>query len=55
MQFTEQVRETLPVLTSTGYYLKDGEVKTELNEEEQKALETYTQVAYYWKKNFLFG
>jgi phosphoglycerol transferase MdoB-like AlkP superfamily enzyme len=55
MQFTEEIRETLPVLTSTGYYLVDGNVKTELNEEEQKALETYTHVSYYWKKNFLFG
>ncbi len=55
MQFTEEIRETLPVLTSTGYYPVDGEVKTELSGKEQEALETYTKVAYYWKKNFLFG
>lgn len=55
MQFAEQIRGTLPVLTSTGYYLKDGKVRTELEGSEQEALETYTKVSYYWKKHFLFG
>lgn len=55
MSFTDEVRKTLPVLTSTGYYLVDGTVKTELSEQEQTVLEQYQQVSYYWKKNFLFG
>lgn len=54
MQFTDAIRETLPVLTSTGYYLKDGAVKTELSGDEQAALDAYRHVSYYWKKHFLF-
>ncbi|MBR6678287.1 MAG: hypothetical protein IKL23_06125 [Oscillospiraceae bacterium] len=55
MQYTETVRETLPVLTSTGYYLSNGAVKTELNERESAVLQEYTCMSYYWKNEFLYG
>ena len=41
MQFTEEIRAELPVLTSTGYYLEDGAVRTELSETEEEALRRY--------------
>ncbi len=55
MQYADQIRQTLPVLTSTGYYLKDGKVKSELTETEETALAEYTRVAYYWRNEFLYG
>lgn len=55
MQYAEQIRHTLPVLTSTGYYLKDGKVKSELTATEETALAEYTRVAYYWRNEFLYG
>ncbi len=54
MQFTDEIRKTLPVVTSTGYYLKDGTVRTELTESEQETLAAYRNAAYYWKHHFLF-
>ncbi|MBR2928992.1 MAG: sulfatase-like hydrolase/transferase [Oscillospiraceae bacterium] len=54
MQYAEQIRQTLPVLTSTGYYLKDGTVRTELSATEETALAEYTRVSYYWRNEFLY-
>lgn len=55
MQYADQIRQTLPVLTSTGYYLKDGKVKAELTEIEETALAEYSRVAYHWRNEFLYG
>ncbi|MGM9618747.1 MAG: sulfatase-like hydrolase/transferase [Oscillospiraceae bacterium] len=55
MQFTEEIRAELPVLTSTGYYLKDGAVRTELSAAEEEALRRYRNVSYYWREEFLFS
>lgn len=54
LQFCESIRETLPVLPSTGYFPLNGTVKTELTGAEADALRDYTNVSYWYREHFLY-
>ncbi len=54
MQLAEATRRTVPVVTSTGFYLVNGQVETELTGASAEAVRRYTDAAYWWRENFLF-
>jgi len=55
MQYTDQLMDVLPVITSNGFYVTaDGVLTTELTEENAQLLQDYKIVEYYMKKNYLY-
>lgn len=52
MQFTEQVRQTLPVITSTGVWFNGDGMTHTLTEQEQDALSRLLCVQYYRHRHF---
>lgn len=53
-QFCEDIRRTLPVVTSNGYYYEDGRLVTELSPQGQEAFRKLEAVTYYVNKSYAF-
>ena len=53
-QATTDIWREIPVLTSTGTYLRNGELTTELDPEEQALLAQYQSLAYYCGTHFQY-
>ena len=54
MQATEEIRQTLPVITTVGFYEEDGNLTDTLSPEGQIALDTFHKMEYYYYRNFLY-
>ena len=52
MQATEEVRRELPVLTSLGRYVRNGELVRTLDEAGQAALDRFRSLEYYYGTHF---
>ncbi len=53
MQYTDQLMEAIPVVTSNGFYMTaDGNFTTELDGENAQLLQDFEIVEYYRKNNF---
>ena len=52
MQYTDTVRERLPVLHTSGLYLVDGALTDTLSAEDQAILDEFRRVQYYYRRNF---
>ena len=55
MQATGEVRRTLPVITSVGFYVENGAVTDTLSDAGQEALHRFLSLQYYWLKHFNGG
>lgn len=55
MQMTEETRQVLPVLPSTGFYLKGDTVRKDLSDAEAEALRRYDFVSCYYREHFCYG
>lgn len=55
MQLTEEVRQTLPVLNSNGFYVENGTVTEELSETGRQTLNRLEIAQYDVRKNFDHG
>ncbi len=53
-QFCEDIRRTLPVVTSNGYYYENGRLVTELSGQGQEAFRELEAVTYYVNKSYPF-
>ena len=53
MQASQDIRETLPVITSLGRYVEGGILTDTLSSEGQEALRKYQWLEYYLMENFL--
>ena len=52
MQYTDAVRERLPVLHTSGLYLADGVLTNTLSAEDRAMLDEFRCVQYYYRRNF---
>lgn len=55
MQATQDVFQSVPVVHSTGRYLYNGELTSELPAEQAQLVEKYKQYQYYWRTHFAYG
>jgi len=55
MQLSEQVRQTLPVVTSNGFYVEDGQVTEQLSDQGAQALRELQIAQYEVRRNFTHG
>lgn len=53
-QATSDIRRELPVLTDLGWYVRNGELTTELDEAGQAALNRYLGLQYYYSTHFRY-
>ncbi len=51
LQLADTVKETVPVVHSSGLYLEDGVLTDSLTPSRQALVDTYHQVQYYWRKD----
>ena len=54
MQATEQVRQVLPVITSVGFYVENGQLTDQLSPEGKAALDTFRCLEYDSYSNFSY-
>lgn len=52
MQLTQEVRDTLPVITSNGFYLENGKWKETLSPDGAQSLTMLDCAQYYMRRNF---
>ena len=52
MQYTDTVRDRLPVIHTSGRYLVDGTVTDTLSADDQAILDEFRCVQYYYRRNF---
>lgn len=55
MQATREVAQEVPVIHTTGRYLVDGELISDLSGEQAALVRDYQNLQYYWRKNFSYG
>ena len=49
---TDTVMESVPVIHSSGLYMKDGKVEEQLDLEDRDLVADYRNAQYYWRKHF---
>ena len=52
MQMTDTVMESVPVIHSSGLYMKDGKVEEQLDLEDRDLVADDRNAQYYWRKHF---
>lgn len=53
MQMSDALMQAVPVIHKTGIYLEDGQLSDQLTSTRQALFDTYDEVQYYWRNNFV--